>query len=510
MRVAIYARKSSESEDRQVQSLEDQLQAMLQLAAKEDLLVVEVYQESRSAKAPGTREEFACMLADVHSGRIEGIVTWSINRLSRNPVDGGQIAYLLQTGKLGAIYTNDRTYVPEDNALLLSIENGMATAYIQDLRKNVTRGMTSKAARGWLPNKAPIGYTNNILTRQIDVDPERFALLRTAWDMLLGGVSVAQIYREMTKQGLTVSSRYKTPKPISKTTLYGVFSNPFYKGVVRYKGEEFLGAQAPMVTESEWEEAQIIVSSLSKPKARGSKELPFAGEITCALCGCAIVGERKLKYYPTTKRLSEYVYYHCSGHKGCKKQSLTQVDVERQVSELARTAVFDEGVSAWLTASFRQLQALGHGQSETIVQFGINKLESASKLTEAVKIGSNLKSVVQGLKKLGKLALDGRKLNLELDSVYEKMVSFEPLRNCSGSRIQTTFPLLSTGWWSIMNDLLTLLEVASAQSTDTSEQSSLAQPSAWANRERRTVADEYERAVLEGFYRQKAKRRPII
>jgi DNA invertase Pin-like site-specific DNA recombinase len=496
MRVAIYARKSSESEDRQVQSLDDQLNLMYQLAAREGLLVVEVYQESRSAKAPGTREEFAKLLADIHKGHIQGIVTWSMNRLSRNPVDGGQVAYLLQTGKLEAIYTHDRKYLPEDNALLLSIENGMATAYIQELRKAVTRGMTSKAGRGWMPSKAPVGYVNNILTRRIDIDPERFGVVRQAWDMLLSGESVSHIHRTMIASGLTVASRYSEPKPISKTGLFGLFGNPFYKGLMRYGGQTLPGAHEPMVTEAEWERAQDIVSNLSKPKARGSKALPFAREIVCAKCGCAVVGERKLKYYPSTRRMSEYIYYHCSGARGCPKASLTERELKAQLLGHAERATLAPDVSSWLLASFRQYQQSAAFQHEKIVQLGSELAEQGANLAEQLKNVSNLKAITEAVKKLGKLTLEGQVLKLELHPAYEKMVSFEPLRTSSGSRIQTTFPLLSAGWWSIMDDLLSLLEVASTQSADTSTQSSLARPSAWAKRARRTVADEYERAII--------------
>src|SRR4051812_32468227 len=100
MHIAIYARKSTESEDRQIQSLTDQLTALQALAQRESLRIDEVYEESRSAKAPYSRPEFQRLIKNIEAGRIRGVFTWSINRLSRNPVDGGIIAYLLQTGKL--------------------------------------------------------------------------------------------------------------------------------------------------------------------------------------------------------------------------------------------------------------------------------------------------------------------------------------------------------------------------------------------------------------------------
>ena len=86
MRIALYARKSTEQEDRQVQSLDDQIRELTKLARRESLTIVETYHESKSAKAPNNRPEFDRLMSAIDEGRIDGILTWSINRLSRNPV----------------------------------------------------------------------------------------------------------------------------------------------------------------------------------------------------------------------------------------------------------------------------------------------------------------------------------------------------------------------------------------------------------------------------------------
>lgn len=152
MRYILYARKSSESEDRQVQSIDDQLRVLRDFAKRTGLHVVAELTEAHSAKAPGTRPVFAELLARIERGESDGIVCWSINRLARNPVDSGQLSWLLQRGVLKSIRTVDREYLPEDNVLLMAVESGVANQYILDLRKAVIRGMEGKAARGWIPN----------------------------------------------------------------------------------------------------------------------------------------------------------------------------------------------------------------------------------------------------------------------------------------------------------------------------------------------------------------------
>jgi site-specific DNA recombinase len=84
LKFGLYARKSSESEDRQVQSIEDQLNIMTEQAKRDGLDVRIVLSESRSAKMPNNRPEFRRLLELLKSGEINAILCWQINRLSRN------------------------------------------------------------------------------------------------------------------------------------------------------------------------------------------------------------------------------------------------------------------------------------------------------------------------------------------------------------------------------------------------------------------------------------------
>jgi len=145
----IYARKSSESEDRQVQSIDDQVNRLKKLANDLNLDIKKTYTEAKSAKKPDNRPIFDEMIQRIENGEAEGILCWQINRLSRNPIDSGKLSWLLQRGILKSIQTIDRQYLPEDNVLLFSVESGVANQYILDLSKNTKRGMLSKLEKGW-------------------------------------------------------------------------------------------------------------------------------------------------------------------------------------------------------------------------------------------------------------------------------------------------------------------------------------------------------------------------
>jgi len=99
IRYIAYCRKSTDEADKQVLSIEAQIAEVKEFATRENIRIVEVITESRTAKQPG-RLEFGRMMKMIERGEADGIVSWHPDRLARNSVDGGQIIYLLDTGKL--------------------------------------------------------------------------------------------------------------------------------------------------------------------------------------------------------------------------------------------------------------------------------------------------------------------------------------------------------------------------------------------------------------------------
>ena len=149
----LYARKSSEAEDRQVASIGSQIDELTKLAKRENLEIANTFSESQSAKEPG-RPLFNEMIDKIHKKEIQGIICWKLDRLARNPVDGGQINWMLQQGIIRHIQTFERSYYPTDNVLMMSVEFGMANQFIRDLSQNTKRGLKAKAERGWYPTFA--------------------------------------------------------------------------------------------------------------------------------------------------------------------------------------------------------------------------------------------------------------------------------------------------------------------------------------------------------------------
>ena len=333
----LYARKSSESEDRQMASIESQIEELKRLARENNLEIIEVFSESRSAKEPG-RPIFNAMLARISKGEAEGIICWKLNRLARNPIDGGQISWMLQQNVIKHIQTYGRSYYPTDNVLMMQVEFGMANQFVRDLSVDTKRGMRAKAERGWCPGPAPVGYIHNPLKKhgedEILKDGAKFEIVRRCWTtMLTGAHTVQQVWEFARAWGLTG----RMGKPLALSNMYALFNNPFYYGEFEYpagSGVWHQGKHERMVTRSEFERVQEIMSGRHHPRPK-THDISMRGPIRCGECGGMITGEEKTKVQKNGNS-HHYVYYHCTYRKDrdCSQGRITEEDLRLQVDDL--------------------------------------------------------------------------------------------------------------------------------------------------------------------------------
>lgn len=310
----LYVRKSSESEDRQVQSINDQINRLKKLSQDLNLDIKKTYTEAKSAKKPNNRPIFDEMILRIENGEADGILCWQINRLSRNPIDSGKLSWLLQQGVLKSIQTIDRQYLPDDNVLMFSVEAGSANQFILDLRKNTKRGMISKLEKGWQTGVASLGYLNDKENKIIINDPERFNLVRKMWDLMLtGNYTPPKILDIATSKWGFKTRKFKRKggNPLSKSGIYRIFTKLFYAGIVENAGVQYRGAHEPMITLEEYDRVQMLLGRNGKPRPK-HHEFAFTGSIRCGVCGCLYTAETKKKLIKSTGEVKEYTYYHCT------------------------------------------------------------------------------------------------------------------------------------------------------------------------------------------------------
>ena len=341
-RYVLYVRKSTDTEDKQVQSLPDQIKTMKAIAKREGIKILKVVEESKSAKKPYVRDLFEEVIRDIESGKYDGIICWKLDRLSRNPTDSGRIQQLLQDYKLQHIQTAEKSYFPEDNAIVFSVEAGMSNQYIRELSVNTKRGMSSKAESGGKNGVPPIGYLNDKAEKVIIDDPNQFKLVRILWDkMLTGTYSISQITDIAANElHIIIPKRGKTGgKAPAYSSICAMFKNDFYRGKIRFNGHLYDGKHTAMVTDEEFEKVQCIIDPAHASRQKNKLlDFQFRSLFKCGECNFAITVERKYKNIRSTGERKAYIYYHCTGRNKnvkCSQPHLHVVEDEliRQIKE---------------------------------------------------------------------------------------------------------------------------------------------------------------------------------
>jgi len=384
-RYFMYARKSTESEDRQVLSVEAQLVELREYAKKENLFIKEELSEAKTAKQPG-REVFNSLVKRIERDEANGILAWHPDRLARNSMDGGKIIYLTDTGKL--VDLRFPTYNFENSAqgkFMLSIIFGQSKYFVDNLSENVLRGFRQKLRRGEYPGFAPLGYKNNILDHSIEVVPEAAHKIRELFELYATGrYSMEELRKLATASGL--ASRRKHVR-LSLSNIERILKNPFYYGAFRFKGELYEGTHPPIITKELFDKAQSALRVRSKPRINAPHYHVFRGFIQCAECGCMITSEIQKQ---------TYIYYRCTRKRGeCRQPFLREDALVNQISE----AIEKVGISG-------DLKNFLFSKIDTEVSAGLPPHAST------LALNNNIAEI-------------DRKLNMLLDSYIRQVISEE-------------------------------------------------------------------------------------
>ena len=343
----LYARKSTEDEDRQVMSIEAQLSELEQFAKREKLRIVERFIESKSAKSPG-RVQFNKMIEKIYSfNEPVGILAWHPDRLARNSVDGGQVIYLIDIHKIAALRFPTFWFEPTPQGLfMLQVAFGQSKYYSDNLSENVKRGMRQKLRRGEWLNIAPVGYVNNPKTRNIEPDPVKAKIIHAIYEEFAAGKHSLESARYRLGFFGLVS---RSGTVLGKSAVQRILSNPVYTGRIICKGEAYQGNFEPLIGNELFEAVQEQLKQRSKPrKSRHKHDFPFTGLFTCGECGGAITAQYGKGNGGT------YIYYRCSKKFGkCSQPYMRDELMLKQIRGLLQKVSLPDG---WVTAAFAQLE----------------------------------------------------------------------------------------------------------------------------------------------------------
>lgn len=344
-RYVLYARKSTESEEAQILSIDSQIREMLQIAEKEKLEIVEIKKESHSAKEANQRPIFNEIVEDIKQDKYNGILTWAPDRISRNAGDLGRIVDLMDQGKLIDIRTYGQRFTNSPNEkFLLMILGSQAKLENDNKVINVKRGLKARCEMGLWPCTAPTGYLNskNVDKRcHVEKDVHRAPMIRKMFEKVAyEKYSGRQLYQWLKDRNF----KTKNGKHLTLSNVYILLRNTFYYGMFEYpkkSSQWFKGIHEPLITKELFDIVQenIVNHVINKV----DKEFAFTKMMTCGMCGSGITADEKFKKLKNGD-MNRYVYYMCTKHNDskCKNPIVREEVLIEQLANFMDAIKLDE------------------------------------------------------------------------------------------------------------------------------------------------------------------------
>lgn len=385
---------------------------------------VDAGESARSADRPALRQ----MLERLTAGDIDYVIVHKVDRLARNRVDDVAINVAIrESGAMLASCTENIDETPS-GSLMHGIMSSIAEFYSKNLAAEVTKGMTQKAKKGGLPGLAPIGYLNvrevvgGNEIRTVAVDEERAPHIRWAYEAYASGeYPLRRLTEALAERGLkSLGTRKSPPKPLQRSSVHRLLSNPIYIGFVDYKGERYPGRHEPLVTPELWDQVQNLLASRNQSGERRREYNHYLkGTLYCARCN------RRLCFIRATGRLGgKYDYFFCLGRhndNGCDLPYLPAAKVETQIEALhERASLTPESTTKIRKVLSTKLRSLsGHLQVEAATQRRRSQRLEAERRTL-------LRAHLEGAVPIELLKEEQARIALELADAEAR------LRRCSG------------------------------------------------------------------------------
>jgi site-specific DNA recombinase len=322
-KAVIYVRVSSKEQQQGGYSIPAQLSALREYAKKKGFQVVKEYEEAETAKRVG-RTNFQRMLDDVSNGLASVIIVEKTDRLTRNLRDQVTVDDLIHEKNIEVHLVKDGEVLSKRSSSTAIMAHGfrvqIAKFYIDNLSEEVKKGQKAKAQSGWNPYRPPYGYRG--YNKQVVVVPEKAKFVFRLFELYASGKhSFKSIPQALRAEGYVFNPSQPT---IPRSTVEYLLKNPFYRGVYLHEGQLYEGKHERIVPQHLLEQVDTMLGVRSHKQT--AQEFLFQGLITCAHCGCAVVGELKK---------GRYEYWHCTAAKGnCKREYVPANVIQKRIEEV--------------------------------------------------------------------------------------------------------------------------------------------------------------------------------
>ncbi|MFH1282803.1 MAG: recombinase family protein, partial [bacterium] len=355
---AIYTRVSTDSQaEIEFNSCEAQEQKIMSFIKSQDnFRFYKAYSDQGYSGATLDRPALKDILSDIKSGKINIVLAYKIDRLTRSPKDFYQLIEFFDQYNASFISVTERFDTSTPSGRLL--RNIMLTfaQFERELTAERTKDKLLQKAINGFPHGGPttFGYRRN--NKNYEIDPEQAKIVRFMYDTYIETKSLHATLKILKEK------KYfnRKSKAFTNSTVFNLLRNPVLTGKVTHNNKIYQAQYPAIISDELFNHVQLIHKNLEKFNEI-KKELAFASIIKCAECKSTMTSTYTDKKTPTGHK--KYYYYRCTkamkqGFVSCSTCDISATRLENTITEnLKRIAIDSDYLSNLVISTKFQNQA---------------------------------------------------------------------------------------------------------------------------------------------------------
>ncbi|MGC4104869.1 MAG: recombinase family protein [Thermomicrobiales bacterium] len=282
-------------------------------------IVAEFVEPGQSAQSVAKRKQFQAMLTYIETHpEVRYVVIYMRSRVFRNQTDAAITKRILANMGVTLISAKEEFGEGYMADAMEAITDIMNEVQVRQSGEDISNKMLHKAQNGGTTGRAPLGYLNvrkdidGHLVNTIDIDPKRGPLVTWAFEQYAtGDYSLVRLQQELADRGFTTRRTAKwEEKPVSRSQIALILRDPYYLGMIPYKGQVYPGRHAALVTSELFERVQQVLDVRMRRNQRDIVHTHFLrGMLRCGRCH-----SRQLIFSQVTNpQGTMYDYFLCAG-----------------------------------------------------------------------------------------------------------------------------------------------------------------------------------------------------
>ena len=284
------------------------------------------------------------LLADIEAGKVDCIVVYKVDRLSRSLMDFARMLEVFERKSIAFVSVTQQFNTTNSmGRLMLNVLLSFAQFEREIISERTRDKMAAARRKGkWVGGLAPMGYDIDPLARRLNVNEDEAARVRTIYELYLECGSIVTTLKEIerrdwrNKLSITKKGKERGGRYFDKSSLFKLLTNITYLGKIRYKEEIHQGEHQAIVSEELWNNVNKKLKHNGKTggiAVRNKFGALLKGLVRCVACNCAMTPN-----HTTKSGNKRYRYYVCTnaqkrGWDSCPSKSIPAKQIEDFVIE---------------------------------------------------------------------------------------------------------------------------------------------------------------------------------